>query len=194
MGKKDKEKKAKDDRPKSQRDPALCAQPAPVSDMFDLWPLVIKDMEDRDRLGRARYGIPLRPQNGRDALVDAYQEVLDLSVYLRQEIEERRMLDEAVEAARKVPGFEKVTIGSLDKVIISLLDAASHQRDLNRLLEAKLVDYQTNTQFNTGYSEGVNATLSYIEEHYFKVPLSTLELDRVRASLESRISETDVVL
>ena len=46
-------------------------------------------MYERDRVGRARYGMPLRAGNGRDALVDAYQEALDLAVYLRQAVEER---------------------------------------------------------------------------------------------------------
>lgn len=41
-------------------------------------------------MGRARYGTPLQAGNGRDALVDAYQEALDLCVYLRQAIEERK--------------------------------------------------------------------------------------------------------
>ena len=54
-----------------------------------VWELVIEDMRERDRVGRARYGTPLQPHNGRDALVDAYQEALDLCVYLRQAIEER---------------------------------------------------------------------------------------------------------
>lgn len=51
--------------------------------------LVVADMEERDRLGRKRYGRPLETHNGRDALVDAYQEVLDGIVYLRQSLEER---------------------------------------------------------------------------------------------------------
>ena len=193
MGKKDKDKKEKSDRPKSRSNPALCAQSQPVSDMFDLWPLVVKDMEDRDRLGRARYGIPLRPQNGRDALVDAYQEVLDLSVYLRQEIEERRMLDDALEAARKVPGFEKVTPATLDRVITSLLDAVTTQRDLNRLLSAKLVDYQTSTQYNAGYLEGINSALDMIEARYPDAHAQP-EIDGIRSTLERRISETDAIL
>lgn len=52
--------------------------------------LVLKDMEDRRRGGVEKYGTPLQPNNGRDALVDAYQEALDLCVYLRQAIEERK--------------------------------------------------------------------------------------------------------
>jgi len=47
------------------------------------------DMEARDRLGRARYRMPLQPNNGRDALRDAYAEALDLCVYLRLTIYER---------------------------------------------------------------------------------------------------------
>lgn len=51
--------------------------------------LVQKDLEDRLRVGIETYGQPLQPFNGRDALIDAYQEVLDLAVYLRQTIYER---------------------------------------------------------------------------------------------------------
>lgn len=54
-----------------------------------IWELVIVDMVGRDMVGRERYGRPLQANNGRDSLVDAYQEALDLCVYLRQAIEER---------------------------------------------------------------------------------------------------------
>lgn len=52
--------------------------------------LVIPDMRARDALGRERYGTPLQANNGRDALRDAYDEVLDSVVYLRQAMEEGR--------------------------------------------------------------------------------------------------------
>jgi hypothetical protein len=54
-----------------------------------VWDLVRADMRVRDHVGRSRYGTPLQPFNGRDALLDAYQEALDLAVYLRQAIFER---------------------------------------------------------------------------------------------------------
>jgi hypothetical protein len=57
-----------------------------------IWPMVIADMQSRDAAGRAKYGTPLQANNGRDALVDAYQEALDLAVYLRQAIAERNSL------------------------------------------------------------------------------------------------------
>jgi len=55
-----------------------------------VWDLVIADMKARDDFGRKKYGTPLQTTNGRDALTDAYQEALDLCVYLRQAIEERK--------------------------------------------------------------------------------------------------------
>lgn len=68
-------------------------QAAPVkNDSKPIWEMVIEDMRERDNLGRKRYGTPLQANNGRDALRDAYEEVLDLAVYLKQEIEERKIM------------------------------------------------------------------------------------------------------
>jgi predicted HAD superfamily Cof-like phosphohydrolase len=65
-------------------------QPPPVpNDRPAVWDLVLADMKERDQVGRARYSTPLQAFNGRDPLVDAYQEALDLVVYLRQAIEEQ---------------------------------------------------------------------------------------------------------
>jgi len=66
------------------------AQPPPKTNTLPgVWSLVVDDMQGRDAFGRSKYGTPLQPHNGRDALVDAYQEALDLAVYLRQAIYER---------------------------------------------------------------------------------------------------------
>lgn len=76
------------------------AEPAPIANSSrPIWGLVIEDMQERDRAGRQKYGTPLQAGNGRDALVDAYQEALDLVVYLRQEIEQRRQAQEIARAA-----------------------------------------------------------------------------------------------
>jgi len=53
-----------------------------------VWDLVIEDMQERDKLGKERYGTRLQGHNGRDALIDAYQEALDLVVFLRQKLYE----------------------------------------------------------------------------------------------------------
>lgn len=47
------------------------------------------DMRERDATGRQRYGTPLQPHNGREALKDAYQELLDAAVYIRQHLYEQ---------------------------------------------------------------------------------------------------------
>lgn len=64
-------------------------QPPPQPGQGDMWLLVMDDMAARRETGIGRYGTPLQAHNGRDALVDAYQEALDLAVYLRQAIYER---------------------------------------------------------------------------------------------------------
>ena len=43
-------------------------------------------IRQRAEMGRKKYGTYLTANNGRNALVDAYQEVLDMIVYLRQKI------------------------------------------------------------------------------------------------------------
>ena len=53
-----------------------------------VYDLVIKDIGDRVNAGKKAYGTPLQPFNGRSALVDLYQELIDASFYIRQKIEE----------------------------------------------------------------------------------------------------------
>jgi len=75
-------------------------QPNPVPNANPaIWEIVIADMQARDYHGRMRYRTPLQGWNGRDALRDAYEEALDLCVYLRQAIWER---DEAQRAETPV--------------------------------------------------------------------------------------------
>ncbi len=51
--------------------------------------LVAADIAARKAAGIEHYGVPLQAHNGRDALLDAYQEALDLACYLRQALAER---------------------------------------------------------------------------------------------------------
>lgn len=62
-------------------------QPSPLPNTATpTWELVMKDMAARNAMGIKKYGTPLQPHNGRNSLVDAYEEVLDLAVYLKNEI------------------------------------------------------------------------------------------------------------
>ena len=65
-------------------------EPTPNNDnqFPPVWDLVLKDIEQREEMGIKKYGSRLRPFNNRNSLRDAYQEALDLVVYLRQKIYE----------------------------------------------------------------------------------------------------------
>ena len=66
-------------------------EPMPTPNNYPaVWDLVIADMQERDRIGTEKYGTRLQPHNGRDFLVDVYQESLDRIVYLRGKIYEEQ--------------------------------------------------------------------------------------------------------
>lgn len=65
-------------------------EPEPIkNDKPACWDLVMADIEQRDEFGLRKYGTRLQPGNGRDVLMDLYQELLDAVVYCRQAIYER---------------------------------------------------------------------------------------------------------
>ena len=123
------------------------------NDSTPIWDLVRADIAERDKLGRERYGTPLQAFNGRDALVDAYQESLDLVVYLRQAIEERDAAKRRLIASFQTDTLQPVeppsalppigTIGISAGDLTDLLGAREHLRaQVNELHEAntKLVE------------------------------------------------------
>jgi hypothetical protein len=55
----------------------------------DLFTEVKKDLDARNRLGHESYGGPMEPHDGRDSLREAYEEALDLVMYLKKAIVER---------------------------------------------------------------------------------------------------------
>lgn len=68
--------------------PAIPQQIPEKNDKPYIWDLVRRDIQQREDYGVSKYGTRLQPFNGRNSLVDAYQEALDLAVYLRQRIYE----------------------------------------------------------------------------------------------------------
>lgn len=75
-------------------------EPRPCGRGPEVTLLVIKDLEARSAQGVVKYGETLRTFNGRSALVDSYQETLDLVQYLRQLIEEERSRIQGTETGR----------------------------------------------------------------------------------------------
>lgn len=68
---------------------AAVPQPDPLPGKTMVYKYVMRDLKERVEMGKLRYGIPLKTQNGRDALWDAYQELMDALLYIRQELLER---------------------------------------------------------------------------------------------------------
>lgn len=69
--------------------PATAKQPTPSGKGDPILGMVLADLTNRALEGREKYGEALKANNGRNALWDAYQEALDLAMYLRQAIEEQ---------------------------------------------------------------------------------------------------------
>lgn len=76
-----------DETPIWERVIAMCERWADSSDDRD--GKLIEAMKERDRVGRARYGTPLQPNNGRNHIADALAEVLDAIAYVANEIAKR---------------------------------------------------------------------------------------------------------
>lgn len=74
---------------------ASLQEPMPIQGKVIVLDLVKKDLEDRAIMGNEKYGTYLMAHNGRNALMDAYQECLDLAMYLRQLLFEREELNKS---------------------------------------------------------------------------------------------------
>lgn len=64
-------------------------QPDPKGGEKRVLDFVVSDIQERAESGKKKYGVYLQTHNGRDPLWDAYQEAIDLVMYLRQAILER---------------------------------------------------------------------------------------------------------
>jgi hypothetical protein len=139
-------------------------QPAPRGDGTPVWDLVISDMKERDALGRQRYGTPLRTHNGRDALVDAYQEILDLAVYVRQELEERRSIHEICDQVALIPGAEDCTPQNILTTISDVEERVLTLEAANKDLRKKLAALQNESSYDAGFRRGCQASLELVEK------------------------------
>jgi hypothetical protein len=73
---------------------------------LDLFNEVKKDLDLRNQLGHQSYGKAMEPHDGRNSLLEAYEEALDLVMYLKKAIVERDGLGQPVNA---VPRIQAVT-------------------------------------------------------------------------------------
>lgn len=101
------------------------------------WELVVEDLDQRaatlaqlradavsrDQIGAAKYGIRHQHDNGRDHLVDAYQELLDGALYLRAEIEQRKKLLAELELLRAMVDIAAKMLGRQTRTDVSEVKA-----------------------------------------------------------------------
>jgi hypothetical protein len=70
------------------RDPERDQVAPTPNDKQPIQDMVVEDIVERKEHGIRKYGTPVQADNGRSMLQDAYEETLDLAVYLRGAIEE----------------------------------------------------------------------------------------------------------
>lgn len=75
-----------------------------VNDRPSVQRALIADIEKRAKVGVERYGTELQPMNGRNTVLDAFEEALDLTTYLRSLLFERDELAEKSHRAVRVLG------------------------------------------------------------------------------------------
>ena len=111
-------------------------QPAPKpNDTQPIHEQVIEDIKRRAEVGKQNYGTYLQANNGRDSLLDAYEEAQDKALYLKQAILERDALVMELEVAREEVRRLSQANGDLRKERTAL---AAHDASLLRSLAAKL--------------------------------------------------------
>jgi hypothetical protein len=103
-------------------------QPPPVyRDGPSAHELVVDDIRERGVIGVNRYGVKLRPGNGRDSFIDAYQEALDLVAYMRNVIEQIRAHDGEAHRAVLLPdGHIAVRVPGVSPPWFSWVASAGH--------------------------------------------------------------------
>lgn len=67
---------------------AATPEPMPTGEGERVIDRVVLDLKARDIVGKIKYGTSLKTNNGRNSLMDAYQEALDMCMYLKQRLME----------------------------------------------------------------------------------------------------------
>ncbi len=85
-------------------------QPDPKQGEQVIVDVVLADIRERAETGKRKYGTYLETNNGRNPLWDAYQEAIDLAMYLRQALleQERHLTPLALDGVEVCPICERV--------------------------------------------------------------------------------------
>lgn len=107
--------------------------------------LLVADIQARDKYGQGKYGQRLRPFNGRNSLRDAYEEVIDLAVYLRvliYENEHAYLVDGIKLNIKKIfEGYTQTTetrVGCRDEVVPVIWQPKELLEDILQAIEQEV--------------------------------------------------------
>lgn len=165
-------------------------QPAPKpNDTQPIHEQVIEDIKRRAEVGKQNYGTYLQANNGRDSLLDAYEEAQDKALYLKQAILERDALRaELARLQRNEDCVQRLIVWAtengwngvnnskiLDSFIVGLFDElraelAAHDAALLREVAGKLRNLQHDSgsfrmwEYRDDFAELIDAEADRIEK------------------------------
>lgn len=124
---------------------------------------VIDDIRERMADGTKKYGTALQPFNGRNALVDAYQEVLDLAQYIKQRlVEDELMASQPIAVELKYNTWRKFNeIDIKEYVIGTLLAVLCVDQDGEVFSDLGYLDEINDKKFAIRQSATTNGTLRF---------------------------------
>ena len=85
---------------------AATHEPPPTGNGTAIITELLSDLLNRNKAGTLKYGTTLKTNNGRDALMDAYQESCDLCMYLKQALMERDIAAEQADINFSMADFQ----------------------------------------------------------------------------------------
>jgi hypothetical protein len=129
---------------------------------------VLSDTSNRDLQGYRKYGTQLQPGNGRDSIRDAYEEAMDLVVYLKNAIQELPPMTP--------PGVEHRQLNRLYHAAIGVMCGLKDYQDQVHSRE-QAVDWQKARDAfqEVKYRKPQEATVEAIPTVWADVPSGTLE-------------------
>lgn len=110
--------------------PAIDQQQPPTGQGVDISEIVVEDIRDRAGMGESKYKQRLHPINGRNMLVDLYQELLDAAQYIRGQIEEDYYWKRRCKAAEQV-----ILLCTMEHEYAEQTDAFAAWNEMKRLWE-----------------------------------------------------------
>lgn len=114
-------------------DSAATPQPSPQPGKTEVYTVVINDILARVEAGKAKYGTTLQTHNGRSALWDLYQELIDACKDVRQAILEQEGHDARV--IEEIEAFVKRVNARAEKSIIGGMVSGAHYNAMRIELE-----------------------------------------------------------